>query len=483
MHAIAIGLSHKTAPVELREMLAVPESRIGEALGRLVAYPGVREGMLLQTCNRVEVYAIVEHVESGFSAVQDFLVETHFSLSAEQLLPHLYWYAGERAISHLFRVASSLDSMVVGEPQILGQVKDAFRLALTHNTSGVILNKLAKKAISVAKRVRTETRIAENAVSVSYAAVELAKKVFSNLAQKTVFLIGAGEMAKLAAQHFITHGVRQILVTTRDGARVRKMADRFKGIPVPFDEFRGELYQADIVLCSTGASHFLIHREDVVRAVRERMNRPIFLIDVSVPRNIDPAVREVDNAFLFDIDDLEMHIEQNREERRQEALKAEQIVKEEVEVMIKWLQSLEATPTIVALRERAQRIKEGELQKAWSRLGHLSSQEWAAIENLASAIVNKLLHGSLVALKSAAQAEERAFYIEAARRFYHLDEWEKECRLNHSRMAAGNQSDQHASRPAASPAHSRQSIEVPVNVPPSHHRIARPDDEQTADPA
>ena len=421
MNIITVGLSHKTAPVELRELLAVPDSRIGEALKRLMTYSGIKEGMLLQTCNRVEVYAVVDQVESGFSSVQEFLVDSHLSLSAEQLLPHLYWHSGDRTISHLFRVTSSLDSMVVGEPQILGQVKNAFRSALTHNVSGVILNKLVKKAISVAKRVRSETRIAENAVSVSYAAVELAKKVFGNLSARTVMLVGAGEMAKLAAQHLVNHGVRQVLLTTRDSFRARAVANRFKGSPVPFEEFRNEMAKADIVICSTGASHYLIGADDVQRAVRERMNRPMFLIDVSVPRNIDPVVRDVDNAFLFDIDDLEMHVEQNREERRAESVKAEAIAKEEVVTIQKWLQGLVVTPTIVALRRRAEEIKQAELARIMNRLNALSDQDREAVEGLASSIVNKLIHGSLVTLKSTAQSSNGPIYIDAARRFYDLE--------------------------------------------------------------
>ena len=407
--------------MELRELLAVPDSRIGEALKRLMTYSGIKEGMLLQTCNRVEVYAVVDQVESGFSAVQEFLVDSHLSLSAEQLLPHLYWHSGDRTISHLFRVTSSLDSMVVGEPQILGQVKNAFRSALTHNVSGVILNKLVKKSISVAKRVRSETRIAENAVSVSYAAVELAKKVFGNLSARTVMLVGAGEMAKLAAQHLVNHGVRQVLLTTRDSFRARAVANRFKGSPVPFEEFRNEMARADIVICSTGASHYLISADDVQRVVRERMNRPIFLIDVSVPRNIDPVVRDVDNAFLFDIDDLEMHVEQNREERRAESVKAEAIAKEEVVTIQKWLQGLVVTPTIVALRRRAEEIKQAELARIMNRLNALSDQDRETVEGLASSIVNKLIHGSLVTLKSTAQSSNGPIYIDAARRFYDLE--------------------------------------------------------------
>jgi len=422
MDIIVVGLSHKTAPVEVREQLAVPESRIGEALCRLCAYPGIKEGVLLSTCNRVEVYAVVEQVDAGYARVQEFLADTHLSLSSEQLTPHLYWYAGDRAISHLFRVAASLDSMIVGEPQILGQLKDAFEVALAHKASGVILNKLVKKAISVAKRVRTETKIAETAVSVSYAAVELAKKIFSNLSEKTVLLVGAGEMAKLAARHLISNGVQRVMITTRDAHTALEQAKRFNGVPIPFDEFRHELAEADIVLCSTGAAHYLIRSEDVQRAIRQRMNRPIFLIDISVPRNIDPAVKDIDNAFLFDIDDLEMHVEQNREERRREAGKAERMVEEEVEVILQWLKSLEVTPTIVALRRWAEEIKRAELEKSMGRLGHLSPEERGVVEGLASAIINKLLHGSLVTLKTEGNSAGGSLFVEAARRFFNLDD-------------------------------------------------------------
>ncbi|MEW6544155.1 MAG: glutamyl-tRNA reductase [Nitrospirota bacterium] len=422
MNIIAVGLSHKTAPVEVREMLAVPESRLGEALHRLCGYAGIEEGLVLSTCNRVEVYAVVEDVETGYARVLEFLADTHLSLSSEQLTPHLYWHTDDRAVRHLFRVASSLDSMIVGEPQILGQLKDAFEAALTHKASGVILNKLVKKAISVAKRVRTETKIAEAAVSVSYAAVELAKKIFSNLGEKTVLLVGAGEMAKLAARRLVSHGVRRVMITTRNPHSALDLAKRFDGVSIPFEEFRREMAEADIVLCSTGASQYLIRAEDVQQAVRRRMNRPIFLIDISVPRNIEPSVKDIDNAFLFDIDDLELHVEQNREERRREAGKAERMIEEEVDVMLQWLKSLEVTPTIVALRKRAEEIKQAEVEKAMGRLTGLSPQERTTVESLASAIVNKLLHGSLVTLKAEAQSDNRALFIEAAKRFFNLDQ-------------------------------------------------------------
>jgi glutamyl-tRNA reductase len=422
MHIVVVGLSHKTAPVEIREKLAVPESRLGEALTRLCSYSGIKEGMLLSTCNRVEVYAVVEELEPGYSRIQEFLADAHLSVSSEQLTPHLYWQTGDRAISHLFRVASSLDSMVVGESQILGQVKDAFEMALTHKTTGLILNKVVKKAISVAKRVRTDTRIAETAVSVSYAAVELAKKIFSDLKDKTVLLIGAGEMAKLAARHFIASGVRHVLVTTRTPQNAVELADRFKGTAVPYEQFRDEMAMADIVLVSTGAAHYLVSSDDVQRAVKQRMNRPMFLIDISVPRNIDPSVRHIDNAFLFDIDDLKFRVEQNRGERLQAAEQAEHMVLEEVAVVRQWLQSLEVTPTIVALKTRVEDIKRAEVEKALARLAHLPSQERALVEAMASSIVNKLIHNTMVTLKSEVTSAEGAAFVEAARRFFNLSE-------------------------------------------------------------
>ena len=421
MHLIVVGLSHKTAPVEIRERLAVPESRLGEALTRLCSYQGVKEGILLSTCNRVEVYSVVDDVDVGYGRIQEFLADTHLSLSSEQLTPHLYWHTGDRAIAHLFRVASSLDSMIIGESQILGQLKDAFEVALAHKATGVIMNKVVKKAISVAKRVRTETKIAEMAVSVSYAAVELAKKIFSDLHEKTVLLVGAGEMAKLAAKHLIANGVGHVRITTRTPQHAVDLAERFGGTAVPFDQFKDDMASADIVLVSTGAAHYLVGAEDVHRAVQERMNRPMFLIDISVPRNIDPAVRHVDNAFLFDIDDLKHRVEQNRAERVQEAEKAERMVIEEVTTILDWMKSLEVTPTIVALRNRVEDIKRAEVEKVLGRLGHLSTQDRELVEGLASSIVNKLIHRTMVTLKNEVNSSSGPAFVEAARRFYALD--------------------------------------------------------------
>lgn len=474
MHVILVGLSHKTAPVEIRERLAVPESRLGEALTRLCKYPSVKEGLLLSTCNRVEVYAVVDSVEAGYNSVQEFLADTHLSLSSEQLTPHLYWQTADRAIAHLFRVASSLDSMIIGESQILGQLKGAYEVALAHKATGLVLNKVAKKAISVAKRVRTETKIAETAVSVSYAAVELAKKIFSNLSEQQVLLVGAGEMAKLAAKHFIAQGARHIRVTTRNPQNAVELAKRFDGVPVPFEQYHAEMAQADIILVSTGASNYLINAEHVQRAVRQRHNRPIFLIDISVPRNIDPAVRDIDNAFLFDIDDLKQRVEQNREERLREAEKAERLVGEEVAVVEQWFKSLEVTPTIVALRTRADAITQAELDRVQARLGALAPQDRELVEALAHAIANKLVHGAMVTLKSEATSDSGGLYVDAARRFFNLEAASAESAPAAGSGAALGNGRHAVPAPDASPAtasdEDRHTLAVPTDIPPAWAR-------------
>ncbi len=453
MHIVVVGLSHKTAPVEIREKLAVPESRMCEALTRLCSYQGVREGILLSTCNRVEVYAVVDEIEAGYGRIQEFLADAHLSLSSEQLTPHLYWHQGDRAISHLFRVASSLDSMIVGESQILGQIKDAFEAGLTHKSTGIILNKVVKKAISVAKRVRTETKISEMAVSVSYAAVELAKKIFSDLSEKTVLLVGAGEMAKLAARHFIASGVRHVRVTTRNPQHGLELAERFGGTAVPFEQCREDMASADIVLVSTGAAHYLVSEDDVQRSVRQRKNRPMFLIDISVPRNIDPAVRHVDNAFLFDIDDLKARVEQNRGGRLQEAEKAERMVVDEVGVVRQWLQSLEVTPTIMARRTTADDLKRVEVEKTLGRLANLSAPERELVEAMASSIVNKLIHSTMVTLKAEVNSSDGAAFVEAARRFFSLGD---------PALSPANENASSASETCASPQEENKDAEAMI---------------------
>jgi glutamyl-tRNA reductase len=433
MNIIIVGLNHRTAPVELRERLAVPESRLPEAVARLKGWPGVAEALILSTCNRVELYAVVKDTALGFESLREYFVKIAPTVSGEELVPYLYYFDGHDAIRHLFRVTSSLDSMVVGEPQILGQVKVAFDVALTQKTTGVVLNKVLKKAISVGKRVRSETGIAANAVSVSYAAVELAKKIFQNLAGKTVLLIGAGEMAKLAARHLMQAGMQNVMITTRNFELAVDVAKHFNGLPVPFNDFPEEMSNADIVICSTGAASYLVTAEDVQKALWTRRNRPMFLIDISVPRNIEPAVGAVDNAYLYNIDDLQGHVEKNLEQRRQEAMKAEDLVKEEVGLVTRWIKSLEVLPTILALRRKADDIQKGELERILSRLGPLTPRQRELVEELASAISNKLLHGALVALKAEADSTNGPLFTEIAQRLFDL---EKEIEASYLKEAA-----------------------------------------------
>lgn len=422
MYILLVGMSHKTAPVEIRERFVLGDHRMKEALSQLRGYPGVNEALILFTCNRVEVCAVVSDTNVGVYELQDFLFSCNPQVSSKELAPYLYIYSGEEAIRHIFRVASSLDSMVVGEPQILGQIKDAFHDALTQKTTGVVLNKVFKKAISVAKRIRTETQIAQNAVSISFAAVELAKKIFGRLEKKAVLLIGAGEMAELAARHFIASGVHTLVIANRSHDRAVELAKELGGTPIPLEDFHKEMVGTDIVLCSAGAPHYLIHQEEVSRVIQARKNRPIFLIDISVPRNIDPTVNEIDNVFLYDIDDLQEAIKANRQTREREALKADEIITQEIQTINRWLKSLDVVPTIVALREKAEEIRRIEMEKVLSKLESLTPQEKNMVESLTFSIINKLLHSPLTVLKQEAHSSESTLYIETARRLFALDE-------------------------------------------------------------
>src|SRR5512136_2432738 len=298
MNIVVVGLSHKTASVEIREKVAFAPNRMEKPLNELAGLPDINEGVIVSTCNRVEIYAATHDIAGGMARLKRFLADYH-NVSLEMLEPHLYSYHGEEAIRHVFRVASSLDSMVVGEPQILGQIKTAYGYAAEFNSSGIILNRFLHKAFSVAKRIRTETGIASSAVSVSYAAVELARKIFGDLKDKTVMLIGAGEMCELAARHLLNGGVKGIMVTNRTFERAVKLADEFGGTAVRFDELLGHLKRADIILSSTGAPHFILRRQDVDEVIRIRKNRPMFFIDMAVPRDIDPDINDIDNVYVY----------------------------------------------------------------------------------------------------------------------------------------------------------------------------------------
>lgn len=421
MDIILVGLSHNTAPVEVREQLSFSGQMLSDGIKRLRGYENINECLILSTCNRVEIYSIVDQSEIGIARIKDFLHSYQTNLPLESISQHLYIHKNEAAVKHLFRVAASLDSMVVGEPQILGQVKDAFDMALLNKTTGVILNKLFKKSISVAKRVRTETRIAENAVSISYAAVELAKKIFSSLRDKRGMLVGAGEMGELAANYLVSSGIQEIVVSTRNYDRALNLAQKYNGRAVRFENFLEEMGRSDVVICSTGAPDYIIRAEHMQDIVHKRKNRPIFLIDISVPRNIDPAINKIDNVFLYDIDDMHAVVEANRRTRKEEADKGEQIIVEEVETFSKWFKSLEVVPTIVALREKVEDIRRKELERVTDKLRTLSPEELAAVEGLTNTIISKILHGPLVALKSEANSSNGLLYVETIKKIFNLE--------------------------------------------------------------
>lgn len=418
MKVFVVGLNHRIADVEVREKLAFHGPKLAEGLLRFRGLPSIQEAIILSTCNRVELYANVNEIEKAAEATKAFLSEFHH-INRSSLENALYIYDDIHAVKHIFRVASSLDSMVVGEPQILGQLKDAFDLALSKKTTGILLNKLMKKAISVAKRVRTETKIAENAVSISFAAVELAKKIFTDLSKRVCMLLGAGEMAELAAKHLISTGVKEVLVSNRTHERACDLAKELNGRPVKFDTFIQEMVHTDIVICSTGAPHYILTKPQMQKVMKERKQRRVFIIDISVPRNIDPGINDLDNVYLYNVDDLQGVVDANMCERRQEAEKAEKIIGEELETFLKWQASLDSVPTIIALRERAEEIKREELDKLFHKIQGIGEKEKEAIEYMATAIMNKLIHPPTAALKE--DSENKEVLVAAIRKLYGID--------------------------------------------------------------
>lgn len=420
MNLIVVGLSHKTAPVETRERLSFPVQTIGEPLNRLCTAYEINEGVIISTCNRVEVLAVTRDIENGLLQVKKFLSEYH-NIPLEELDKHLYVYTSEDAVRHIFRVSSGLDSMIIGEPQILGQVKDAYGYALRHKTAGVIINKLFHKAFSVAKRIRTETKIGSSAVSVSYAAVELAKKIFGTLEGKIAMLIGAGEMAELAARHLLSSGVQEIIVANRTYEKAIEMAKSFNGTPIMFREFTHYLKKVDIVITSTAAPKFIIHPEQIEEVIKERRNRSMFFIDISVPRNIDPLVNKIDNIYLYNVDDLQSVVEANLKERAKEAKEAEAIINEELGNFHRWVKSIDVVPTIVALKKKFEEIRKGEMEKALQGMSNLQENDKEIIAAMTKAIINKVVHDPVTHLKKEANNVEGDFYIEAARKLFNLD--------------------------------------------------------------
>ncbi|MBM3737411.1 MAG: glutamyl-tRNA reductase [Acidobacteria bacterium] len=414
------GLNHTTAPVEVRERLAFDAGLLPELITELRTQPGLQEGMILSTCNRVEIAVTADDACDTRGSVSGFLARAR-KVDPQWVGQFLYHYDDQQAIRHLFRVAASLDSMVVGEPQILGQLKSAYELAKASGGVNGVLDSVLTRAFSVAKRVRTETEIGQSAVSVSYAAVELAREIFGSLSGTRVILVGAGKMSVLAARHLQRSGVAEILVTNRSPERARQLASEFRGRVVDYASYQQSLRDVDVLIASTGSAEYILHKDEMKRVIGARRNRPMFLIDIAVPRNIDPAVNELDNVFLYDIDDLQRVVEQNRLGRQEEARAAEQIVEDEVQRMISRLKAREMSAVIVALQQQLDSIGQGELERIRGKLGTLSPQQEEAVQALMRGILNKVAHGPIAELRRSS-ADGGGPVLDAIRRMFRLGE-------------------------------------------------------------
>ena len=414
------GLNHRSAPLPVRERVSFDERDLPAALRRLVETPSVREGMILSTCNRTEVLVRAEGGTSVVDELRDFLARER-SITTEELERYGYRLEGEASVRHLFEVAVGLDSMILGEPQILGQVKRAHALAREAGTTGSILERLLQQCLSTAKRVRTETGISRHAVSVSYAAVTLARRIFGELTGRSVLLLGAGKMTELAARHLVANGADRIVVSNRTYDRAVKLAERIGGRAVNWDEGFTELERTDIVVTGTAAAHPVVGTAVVQNAMRARRQRPLFLIDIAVPRDVDPEVNTIDNVYLYDIDDLQGVVDSNMEQRKKAAEQARQKVQEEVGAFEKWVQSLEVTPTLVSLRQTWQEVGEREVERYRRRLTGLTPEQMRAVEELMRAVIGKLLHPPTRHLKQAAQGGHAAAMTTLYREIFDID--------------------------------------------------------------
>jgi glutamyl-tRNA reductase len=399
---VLIGVNHKTAPIELRERIAISRDELADATRALAAQPGVSECMIVSTCNRVEMLAAVESPQTDLTT----FLNNHFGLDRAVLAPHIYEHRDQEAVRHLFRVAASLDSMVVGEPQILGQVKEAFATARAAGTVSGQLEHLLQSTFAAAKRVRTETAIGSNSVSIASVAVELARKIFGSLQGRTVFLVGAGKMSELAARHLVQQGAGAILVTNRTIERARQLAEPFDGRVIPFDQLYETATDADIVISSTGAPHPIFRREHGQQFMHRRRNRPMFFIDIAVPRDVDPAMNKVEGIFVYDIDDLQQVAASHIAERQTQAGDAEALINAEVERFHQRRRAVNVAPAIVSLQHQAEEIRQSELKRMHAKLGVLSAEQLAAVEALTRGLVNKFLHPPMQALKQAAREND-----------------------------------------------------------------------------
>jgi glutamyl-tRNA reductase len=421
---VIVGLNHRSAPIDVRESVAFENSYVADALARLHGYPSILEGVILSTCNRVEVIAAAADEKSALSEITSFLAAQKAQRHAGALDDHIYTYRDAEAVRHLFRVAASLDSMVIGEPQILGQLKQYYDTAQRAGTVGAVLHRLFHRSFSVAKRVRSETGIGSGAVSVSSVAVDLAKRIFDRFDDKTVMLIGAGKMGDLMARHLQSVGVKTLMVTNRTFERALAIAENIQGNPIRFEDFVRYLAMCDLVIGCAGAPDILIDASTVEKVLRERKHKTMFFLDIGDRRNFDPLINDLDNVYLYNIDDLKSVADENLQERASEAEKAEEIVRDEVQGFVRWLASLEQVPTITALRQRFEEIRQREIEKSLGgNLKDLSAEQRLAVQEMTTAMVNKMLHGPISQLKknSEIEDEDATLYVAALKKLFNLE--------------------------------------------------------------
>jgi glutamyl-tRNA reductase len=421
MRVVVLGLNHKTAPVDVREKFSFSDEEIKFALKHLHEYGAIRECVILSTCNRTEMYAAVSGKDDALFSMKQFYGKISHGAADGISDEYFYHYAEEECIRHLFRVSASLDSLVVGESQILSQVKTAYNLARTAETTGAVLNTLFNRAIAIGKKVRTTTKIAYNAVSVSYAAVELAKSIFGDLKSSNVLILGAGEMSELTAKHLVGNGVKTVFVSNRNHERAILLAEKFRGIAVPFEDFMKCAVDADIVITSTGAPHYIITAWDIAHLMPRRAGRPIVFIDIAVPRDVEPEVAAISGVKLYNIDDLEKVVESNKNERKQEAKLAEKLITSEMKELVEKFRYLSYRPILTRLAEKAERIRQRELKRALAKMPDLTNEEKRAVESMSKMIIRKLLRDPVVKLNEAVGNSKEDYYQDAVRKLFKLD--------------------------------------------------------------
>jgi glutamyl-tRNA reductase len=421
MHILVVGLNHRTAPVEVREKFTLSDEELPEALQQLKQTKSILECVIVGTCNRTEIYVVVDRLHLCGHFIRSFM-EQWFNIPNREFSQHLYIHEDQAALEHLFRVTSGLDSMIIGETQIIGQIRSSFLLAQKLRTTGTMFNTLFKQAVTMAKRAHSETTIGENAVSVSYAAVELGKRIFGHFKDKNVMIIGAGKMSELTVKNLYANGVNKVIVANRTLEKAVNLAEKIKGIYCSFEQINDYISDVDIIISSTGASEYILTRDQIQAVMQKRKSRSLFLIDIAVPRDLDPQISDISNVFLYDIDDLEGIVQSNLEQRRMEALKIEKMIEEEIDIFQKWYKTLGVGPVIRALQDKSALIHEETMESLLKKLPELDERQVKVIRKLTKSIVNQMMHDPILRIKEMSAERNGDDALEMFSKFFALED-------------------------------------------------------------